>query len=332
MPACSQAQCKIAETGVCLEGHQQGCPHLLPDQETIPAPVPPPVSTPPIPEPRRFYTGEKFTVPETSRIMNAKPALVILCAGSRKSGKTTFLARIGEMFRDGSFAEYKFAWCYTLCGFERASWHATIVSGGSRPDTMRTGRLENDKFLHLRVRPADNKLRKIDLLISDLAGETFPTAVATREFCVGLQALARCDHLVVFLDSARLMHSTDRHTECDNVIKFLQRASEVRVHPKMLHVQVVFSRWDYVHQHNDASAGKKYCDSIEQDLIRKFKDVFATVAFRRIAARPNAGIVATDTEIQSLFGHWIETPLQQPPKLAARNLRPVRDFCAFGLP
>jgi hypothetical protein len=263
--------------------------------------------------------------------MNASPSRVILCAGSRDSGKTTFLARIGEMFRAGKFARYNFAWCFTLCGFERASWLATISSGVPRPKTKRTSRIENDKFLHLRVRPAEDKSRKFDLLISDLAGETFPTAVSTKDFCVNLQALATCDHLVVFLDSERLVHPVERHAERDNVAKFLQRVAEVKHNPKDLNVQVIFSRWDYVLLHADPAAATKYCDGIEADLKQKFTDVFAAIKFLRIAARPNPGVVATDAEIQSLFGYWIETPLQPVPTLAPRIRQPVRDFGAFGL-
>jgi hypothetical protein len=263
--------------------------------------------------------------------MNANPSRVILCAGSRRSGKTTFLARIGEMFRAGKFARYKFAWCFTLCGFERASWLATISSGVTRPKTKRTPRIENDKFLHLRVRRVEDKSQKFDLLISDLAGETFPTAVSTKDFCVTLQALAACDHLVVFLDSERLVHQVERHTERDNVTKFLQRVAEVKHNPKNLHVQVIFSRWDYTLLHADPAAPKRYCEGIEAYLKDKFTDVFAAIEFLRIAARPNPGVTATDAEIQSLFGYWIETPLEaaQPPTVRIRQ--PVRDFSAFGL-
>src|SRR6266536_4888663 len=101
MPKCSQPKCRIADTGVCLEGHKQGCPHLLPDDPGT-APREDKDDTP-TPKPRRFHTGEKLTVPEASRILNDRSVRVVLCAGAQWSGKTTLLARLGEMFRDGSF-------------------------------------------------------------------------------------------------------------------------------------------------------------------------------------------------------------------------------------
>ena len=154
MPHCSHPQCRIADTGVCLDGHEQGCPNFLPD-ELAADPTPDKVTAPTsdtAPAPRRFHTGEKLTVSEASCLLNERPARVVFCAGSRGSGKTTFLARLGEMFRDGSFSRYRFAGSLTLCGFERASWLATFTSGAGRPDTPRTRRVENDTFLHLRIR------------------------------------------------------------------------------------------------------------------------------------------------------------------------------------
>lgn len=330
MPSCAQTQCRIAETGICLEGHKQGCPHLLPDRAVAPVPIPT-AQAHPVTKSRRFHTGEKLTASEASRLLNGKPARVVLCAGSRWSGKTTFLARIGEMFRDGSFPRYKFAGSLTLCGFERATWLATIVSGATRPDTKRTGRAENDTFLHLCVCPENDQSCKLNLLISDLAGETFPTAVATSEFCSELLALKRADHLVVFLNCARLVDSIERHAERDNALKFLQRVSEIKIQPKLLHVQVVFSRWDYVLCHAEPAAPKKYCDAIESDMKQRFSNIFRTLEFRRIAARPDGGMEATYAEIQSLFAYWLETPLQQPLPAVARIRQPVRDFSAFGL-
>lgn len=333
MPRCSQTQCQIAETGVCLEGHKQGCPHLLPEnaEPSSAAPIAQTTNATSMTEPRRFHTGEKLTTAEASRFLNGKPARVVLCVGSRRSGKTTFLARIGEMFRNGSFAKYHFAGSLTLCGFERATWLATIASGAGRPDTPRTRRVENDTFLHLCIRPEDDNSRKLDLLISDLAGETFPMAVATKEFCTDLLALGRADHLVVFLDCARLVDSAQRHTECDNARTFLQRAGAVKNQPRSLYVQVVFSRWDYVLRHQERPAQEKFCHATELDFKKRFGDTFAGLEFRRIAARPSDGIEATNGEIQSLFAHWIETPSQQSQPAMARNRQPVRDFSAFGL-
>lgn len=335
MPRCSQVGCRIAETGDCLDGHKQGCPHLLPDEPAgNPSPVEatlPAIDAPSVLESRRFYTGEKLTISEASRLLNERPAQVVLCAGAQWSGKTTFLALIGEMFRDGSFTRYRFGGSLTLCAFERATWRATIASGAERPDTQRTPRRENDTFLHLRVYPAGDSDGHLELLISDLAGETFPTAVASREFCADLRSLARADHLVIFLDCAKLADQVKRHPERDNARTFLQQVSAVKHQSKSLQVQVVFSREDYITRNPEHVALETFCEAIQAEFTERFAASFGSLEFWRIAARPDGDISPTKDGIQSLFARWLEAPLAAPPVPASRNRNPARDFCGFGL-
>src|ERR1043166_8386683 len=329
MPRCSHPKCRVADTGVCLEGHKQGCPNLLPDEPTTVSGSGEPRTA--LPETRPFHSGAKITTHECSRMLNEKPARVVFCAGSQESGKTTFLARIGEMFRDGSFSRYRFAGSRTLCGFERATWLATIASGAGRPATKRTRRVENDTFLHLTVHPADEPTNHLELLISDLAGETFPTAVASREFCEGLHSLARADHLVTFMDCARLGDSVSRHAERDNARAFLQRVTSVKHDHEGLHVQVAFSRWDYALRHANPEAQQKYLAEIQEDLQQRFGSSFATLEFLRIAARPDDGIHRTDADIQAMLARWIEMRAPTLKHSAQRCQNPARDFSAFGL-
>lgn len=153
MPTCSQPKCPIATTGVCLEGHKQGCPHLLANTATPSEASAETTATAPIqpttPDPYRFHSGEKLTAAEASRMMSAIPVKMVLCAGPQWAGKTTFLARIGEMFRNGSFSGFRFAGSKTLCAFERVTWLATIASGAGQRDTKRTHRVEKDTFFHV---------------------------------------------------------------------------------------------------------------------------------------------------------------------------------------
>jgi hypothetical protein len=256
----------------------------------------------------------------------------VLCAGAQKSGKTTFLARLGEMFRDGAFSHYRFAGSLTLCAFERVSWSATVPSGASSPKTVRSLRVENDTFYHLRIHPSGEPAYKLDLLISDLAGETFPTAVSLRQFCADLRSLARADHLVLFLDSARLADQANRHTECDNARAFLQQVLEVKHESRSLEVEIVFSRWDYIVRNSQSAALVLFCQATEEDFKRRFGGRFAALEFRRVMARPDGDLKPTDDVIQSIFAHWLETPIYASTLPTPRARQPARDFSAFGLP
>ena len=76
---------------------------------------------------------------------------------------------------------------------------------------------------------------------------------------------------------------------------------------------------------------EKFCEATQADFTERFSSSFASIQFRRIAARPVGGIQPTNEEIQSLFAHWLKAPIHAPAPSATRNRQPVRDFCAFGL-
>lgn len=335
MPTCSQPKCRIATTGVCLEGHKQGCPHLLADtaapSEAVVENTPVTHIPEPTPEPFRFHSGEKLTALEASRVMSANPVTMVLCAGAQWAGKTTFLARIGEMFRDGSFKAFRFAGSKTLCAFERVTWLATIASGVSQPDTKRTRRGEKDTFFHIQVQSVGSAEKGRHVLISDLPGEIFPAVLSTKEVCDEQLALARADHLVFFVDCGSIVDSAKRHSERDMACRFLSQVKKCRYDPATLQISVVFSRWDKVAASGSRQEHEEYCNVIESDIRQRFESAFGGLSFDRIAARPDSGSSQTNAEIQAIFGRWLANRPSSPLASVSRTLKPARDFCAFGL-
>lgn len=320
--ACSKSDCDYASSGICLEGDEGSCKNLgldEPETEDLKS----------LSE-EYFHTGEKLTPEEASRLLNAIPARVILCAGTQDAGKTTFLARMCELFRKGVFKRYLFSKSLTLIGFERASWHATITSAGLRADTRRTSRQENDHFLHLQVRSISEGGKYTTLLISDLSGESYREVIASRAFCAEQLALARADVICLFLDSASLVNSRIRFSEHDNAIQFLTRVLEVSSNPRIPGVIVVFSRWDKLTTAPDSSSVEEYCEYIESDIITRFKGKFQFIEFQRISARPAEGR-PTDDELMLTFHHWVACRPTFCMVSRARQSAPARDFCAFGL-
>jgi hypothetical protein len=335
MRRCSQLKCPIATTGVCLEGHTQECPHLLTDLDSPSDGIEPPSALTTFHlaalEPFRFHSGEKLTATEASRMMSSVPAKVVLCAGPQWAGKTTFLARIGEMLRKGSFSSFRFAGSKTLCAFERVTWLATIESGVGQPDTVRTHRVEKDTFFHLKIQPVNGSGGRIDVLITDLPGEIFPTVLSTQEVCEEQLALARADHLVLFVDCKSLIDCAKRHSEKDVAIRFLSQIKKCRHNPKSLQIIVIFSRWDYVSTSENRQRDEADCNLVEQDIKKRFGSAFEALRFNRIAARP-ADNSPTDDEIQSIFNLWLESSTPEQKTIVIRNHKPARDFCVFGIP
>jgi hypothetical protein len=264
-------------------------------------------------------------------MMSAIPVKVVLCAGAQRAGKTTFLARIGAMIKNGSFNGFRFAGSKTLCAFERVTWLATIASGVGQPDTKRTSLVEKDTFFHIQVQVADKGWNRVDVLLSDLPGELFSAVLSTKEVCEEQLALARTDHLVLFVDCGSIIDSAKRHSERDMACRFLSQVKKCRREPTTLQVSVVFSRWDYVSASESRQAHEEYCNIVEQDIRARFESAFGSLRFDRIAARPKAGTLPSNAEIQALFGRWLEDQPSFSLATVFRTPKPARDFCAFGL-
>ena len=270
-------------------GHKQGCPHLLADtatpseasaEATAAAPI-----QPATPEPYRFHSGEKLTDVEASRMMSAVPVTVVLCAGPQWAGKTTFLARVGEMFRNGSFKAFRFAGSKTLCAFERVTWldHADdrAYLEPLRGQWLRGEKLEHTSRLapapphQLLVRQPASGIHAT-FHIPDLAGEKFDSQFVTRslpnEFglrvqrATGLILFLHCGHQAdhdllehpQFIDAESTTEapaikpvqaadwSIERASKQVKLVDLLQFVAELREVP--LRVAVAISAWDLVEQ------------------------------------------------------------------------------------
>ncbi len=264
-------------------------------------------------------------------MLSATPVTMVFCAGAQRAGKTTFLARIGEMFRNGSFKDFRFAGSNTLCAFERVTWLATIASGAGRPETKRSPKNEKDTFFHLQVQRGGDMEKRIDLLITDLPGEIFPDVISTKEVCEQQMALARADHIVLFLDCESITDDAKRHAERNMACRFLSQVKKCRHEPSTLHVTVVFSRWDKISTSESRQEQEEYCNVIEGDIRKRFESAFGGLRFDYITARPEAGTPPSNDEIQAIFGHWLKYQPSLPFATVSRNPKPARDFCAFGL-
>lgn len=310
MAGCVQSGCPFNTGGDCLEGNEpaEKCPHYRADLGPAAAQGNDLESVGGVAVNSRrsgtaFHTGEKLTVADAGRVMEGVGGTVVLCAGAADCGKTTFLARIGEMFANGQFVDWAFAGSLTLAAFERASWRATVLSRHTKPTTLRTHRRENDTFMHIRALGLGG-YRSRNLLISDLAGESFPEFISSKLSCDGLAALQRADHLAVFVSGKAIASPSSRHAEADNVTEFLNMVVASRETCASCHLQIVFSRWDMVEASAKRAELEAYCEDMATTISETFSEHFRSLAFFRTSARPEANFVATDSEIQKIFTFW----------------------------
>jgi len=124
----------------------------------------------------QFNYGKALTFNEAKFFKRTDNPAVVVFAGFFKSGKTTLISSIYEMFQNFSFAEYMFAGSKTLAGFESRCFWSRKKSNLKEPDTARTLLIDTDRYLHLRL--FNSQTYKIqNILFSDLSGEMFEDAM-----------------------------------------------------------------------------------------------------------------------------------------------------------
>lgn len=330
MPRCKLENCPVAKDGRCLEGRGTDCPHLILDPDASESIAEPPK----IAEPSESIATTFESLPgraplditEARRIAGRGPCIVVALAGMPECGKTSLLARLHQLFQASSVAEFDFAGSQSLPHFEEMNWRATIESGESKVKMTRSSSQFDNSFLHLAVRSTSNETH-VELLLNDIAGETFKKAVTAQSKCQKLVALARADHLVVLVDGGELAEPALRHYQVEQVRDFLQRVLQSGQCGAHTALHIVTSKLDKLRGH------EAIADNMEADFETILRSAVGSLNFWRIAARPMDGSLPTKKRIGELFAFWAGTTHRYPtptPSIVPRHVW-ARDFCRYGI-
>ena len=251
--------------------------------------------------------------------------MVVALAGMPDSGKTSLLARLHQLFQAGTLTGFDFAGSRSLPRFEELNWRATLESGVSRPDMLHSSAQFDNSFLHLAVRPTGGGAR-VDVLLNDIAGETFKTAIEVQSACEKLVALARADHLVALVDGEALADADLRYLHLNQVCDFLQRVAQGEQCGGRTALHLVVSKLDRL------SGNTAEVEKLEATVSRQFLGKFGSINFWRIAARPMDGSLPTNQPICELFAKWVTTTYRYPvPAMPSFDRAAwARDFCQHG--
>ena len=193
----------------------------------------------------KLGTGEALTMAEAALVSGSQRAPVIVLAGPASCGKTTLLTSLYQRFQEGSFGGFHFAGSLTLVGFERRCHLSRVASGQEMADTERTKFGLEDQILHLRLAPGE-PARPIDLLLSDLAGETFRRIRDDTRECASVPLLWRADHLAVLLDGKQLASTRERNGVRSDARQLLRACFDSGVLQPDVTVEVVATKWDLI--------------------------------------------------------------------------------------
>ena len=128
---CANPDCRIAETGKCVEGFETGvCPHF--GHEPIDVQKVGTTSDIVEVEGIRLPGADMLIVSDAGKLLRAREARVVAIIGSNEAGKTSLIASLYDLFQEGKISEVEYARSVTLHAFEHACHDARAASRRTR--------------------------------------------------------------------------------------------------------------------------------------------------------------------------------------------------------
>jgi hypothetical protein len=165
------------------------------------------LAVPEVPERQVFTDDQQLYFEDAENIAADNGVEIVLIAGEIASGKTSLLVALWNgLMRDGHIGQTTFAGSRSALGFERRAWLSRFASSSVEFATRRTSQRDNG-FVHLRLHD-DRGLG--DLLLSDIAGETFERVRHGASLLEELPWAERADKAIVLVDGVSLMDPARR--------------------------------------------------------------------------------------------------------------------------
>jgi hypothetical protein len=285
---CPNPDCRIAETGKCVEGFTVGeCPH----QKAATTPPEKPDleanSIEPVIEMGAsdvlVASGDILTIDEATDVLCSGPTRVLAVIGPLDAGKTTFGVELYAAFQDGPFDRWSFGGSLTLTAFEKRGHLARAACGKTSPDTPRTSMKDGLGFLHLAVH--SDETGRVNLLISDRSGEYYTAVADNQEDCENLHEIPRAD-LVLFLVDGEKLASDERHGVKSDIAMMVETLVEGGLLGGAHRVGIVLTKYDLVLSSGVTGQAEMDFDTLVANLQTRFGSTLAEINAFRIAARP----------------------------------------------
>ncbi len=331
MPVCKIANCEANSGGKCLEGQGANCPNLIALSEKAEVSGASPEILPEAVAREDLYRGLKLSTVEASELLRSERAHVVVIAGPVDSGKTTLLCKIMEMFQVGPIKDHRFAGSQTLPAFESLCWHNTFESGANAPIVPRTPRSDNEQFFHIQVQNVKGDSIVLDLLIGDLAGETFPEVATDESICRAIVSLARADHLLIAIDGEAIRNPGRRHEQQNYIREFIRRVIQTGQVGRHTALHLVTTKIDVLGLGDEGDSGLSFLDHLENRLTADFMRLCGSIHCWRTAARPHNGTATEDAigELMNVVASTTHRYEYAPPAIKAEKIA-ARDFSQFG--
>ncbi|WP_428408703.1 TRAFAC clade GTPase domain-containing protein [Hyphococcus sp.] len=314
---CTNASCKYAESGRCVEGNELSeCPHLKSIDQAVTEEDDQPQTDveehPESIEPALFHIGgeSSLSVAAASRLMKCRKAPIIAFAGSAEAGKTCLIAEIYDALQYGKYDSLEFAGSDTLMAFEKICHRVRATSKAPDLSEPRTEFSEDPSFFHLRLALRDGN--PLDLLLADRWGETYREVMDTPERAKNCLELMRADILNVLIDGERLCDPARRAAAASECHQLLQTLALSKCLPSVVRVNLILTKLDQVDvNHESARIHKEFNALLER--VRNLNAIFAATDAHKIAARPKNEAHPKGYGVEGLISSWFGGSLSAAP-------------------
>tara|TARA_R110001599_G_scaffold163952_1_gene353322 strand:+ start:5707 stop:6750 length:1044 start_codon:yes stop_codon:yes gene_type:complete len=309
---CSNPECKIEETGRCVEGIEpKDCPHYnseasyevsesqeesLENNSTL--------------HRTELSPSEALSLSTASNVLQNDDSRVICILGPSDSGKTCLIASIYDMFQTWEKSGMEFRHSRSLLAFEKICHDARSESKRGTPHSQRTP-LGEVHFYHLNLCILDNPAN-ISLLIADRAGEEYKSASDDISIVDEFVEVHRADTINVLVDGERLIDNAARHNLKIDIAMMLQALKDHAGIKSKPQLAIVLTKFDAVQESTNECRTLSDFDKIRVDLAARLKNYVSSIETFKVAASPKAGNLPRAEGVSSLLKYWLNSEIQKP--------------------
>lgn len=311
--SCSNPECRISETGKCIEGFEstEECPEYdkselinkviinTTEVDDMEAPTENTVNTN-----IRLQSSEALSANAASIILKAKECNIISIIGHSDAGKTSLIAAMYDQFQTAQNLKYMFSRSLTLQAFEQACHKARMASNRTTPDIDRTPR-NTLSFFHLELKSLESKSLFFSLLLADRDGENYVSASNDTSVNKDFVEVCKSEVVTLLIDGEALLDPARQHNILAEVDMMIQAMAETGQFIKRPKLALVLTKFDLIFCTDKSDKITTKVNNFYQKISATYPNLFSEFSLFRIAASPKTDILDRGHGLLSLLDYWL---------------------------